>query len=78
MSTNTDSLATQGRMSIEEFLGIEYVTCIQMECLCKLKVYCYILRLNPSRVRRKSGTPTAIVPTLLGEMLLHSNKVKVW
>ena len=27
MSTNTDSLAAQGRMSIEEFLGIEYVAC---------------------------------------------------
>lgn len=25
VSTNTDSLATQGRISIEEFLGVEYV-----------------------------------------------------
>ena len=39
--------------------------------------YNIVCRLNPSRARRKSGTTMTIVPTLLGEMLLHSNQVKV-
>lgn len=36
-----------------------------------------LTRLNPSRLKRRSGGPATITPSLLGEMLLHSNQVKV-
>ncbi len=41
------------------------------------QVVVLLSRLNPSRLKRKSGGPASITPSLLGEMLLHSNQVKV-
>jgi len=52
----TDSQTPQGKMSIEDFLGLE---------------------LNPQRGRRRTSLPLPVVPTLLGELLLHSKHVKV-
>ena len=62
-------------MCIEEFLGVEYVVFDYYSQ--SIHYIVMIIRLTPSRVRRKSGAPMTIVPSLLGEMLLHSNQVKV-
>ena len=54
----------------------EYTKGWRFMCLEQELMLCYY-RLNPSRLKRKSGGPATITPSLLGEMLLHSHQVKV-